>query len=345
MKRILIVTMIVVLNLALIKPCIPAEKKLDIYGRVSMYKAYKGFHYFLNENENNIWRFDNNLKFINKIGKNGEGPGEFTNLSRFNFLQEKVYLYGNGKIAIFDLSGRLLEEIKSPFATVLFVLKNGNAICKDREFNQSEKGKLFISQSIQYCDNNFKNISELVKVNIEITPGYRFEALEPYIDAEYSETTNLIYVSDPQRDQLLLIFDEEGKKRGQIYKQYTKKMKVNKEFKEKFLNAILQDPRVKDKRIAEQVIKTTHFPKFFPPYHSFYIDEHGNIFIKTFRKIKGKTLFEKYEGKGKYLCQYELPDEYIDIANAKNFTTFSYGHYYYLYIDEEGKYILHKEKL
>lgn len=347
MKRILIILMTVVFNLILIKSCISQEKKVDIDGRVSMYKAYKGFHYFLNESDNSIWRFDNNLKLINKIGKNGQGPGEFTSLSRFSFLQDKIYLYGNGKISIFDLNGELLQEIKSPFATVKCFLKNENAICKDREFNRSKSGKLSISQSIQYCDSNLKKISELVKVNIEITPGYRFEALEPYIDAEYSETKNLIYVSYPLKDLTILVFDEKGKKIGKIYKKY-KPIKVNNDFKKEFLNTILQAPGVpglKDKRIAEEVIKRTHFPKFFPPLHSFYIDENGDVFVKTFQRVKGKAIFEKYGMNVKFLRQYELPEDHIDIVDAKNFTAFSYGYYYYLYIDEEGNYILHKEKL
>lgn len=146
------------------------------------------------------------------------------------------------------------------------------------------------------------------------------------------------------KDLLILIFYENGKKSGEIYKPYIEKIKVDDNFKWEFLNTILQDPRVKGKRIVEEVRRTTHFPKFFPPLHSFYIDEHGDIFIKTFQEIKGKVLFYKYGSNGKYLCSYKLTDYHIDIADAKNFTAFSLGHYY-LYIDEEGNYILHKEKL
>lgn len=87
----------------------------------------------------------------------------------------------------------------------------------------------------------------LAKGNIEIPTGYRFEALEPYIDAEYSETNNLICVSYPMKDLLILIFYENGKKSGEIYKPYIEKIKVDDNFKWEFLNTILQDPRVKGK--------------------------------------------------------------------------------------------------
>jgi len=341
-EKLLIFTLI--FNLLCIT-CICDEKLVNIEGRVLLYKAYKGFHYFLNSHEDNIWRFDNNLKFVNKIGKRGEGPGELINLHNFNFVDNKIYLYSKGKISIFDLEGNLIQEIRNPFFSVKCILKNGNIICKNREFIRSESGKLFIMETIRYCNKNFKELFKIIENKKEITPGFRFEAIEPLIDVKYSVKNRLFYISYPIKDFLIMIFDESGKKIGCIFKKYKRKIKVTKNFKKRFFDAILNDPIIKSKEMAEEVKKLTHFPKYFPPFHSFYINEDGNIYVRTYRRVKDKVEFEKYGKLGKYICKYELPDNFINIADAQNYIAFSNNNYFYLYINNEGNYILYSEEL
>jgi len=64
----------------------------------------------------------------------------------------------------------------------------------------------------------------------------------------------------------------------------------------------------------------------------------------SLKRDKDKVIFDKYSSKGKYLGEIKLTDKNIDIVNMKNFTAF-YNGYYYAYVNNEGKYILHKEKL
>ncbi len=319
------------------------EKIINIDGKVTTLKAYKNCLYFLNESECNIWRFDQNLNFLNKIGKKGEGPGEIPYLSNFNFLEDKIYTFSKGRLLIFSLDGSLLEEVKFPiFNSSLLILKNGNFVEKTRDFS-FERGKERI-QKIRFLDKDFNLITEVLNEHIKVTPGYEFEAIEPYIQAKYSERNGLIYISNPVKDYLIMIFDENGKQVGKILKNY-KRTKVSEEYKEKFSETLIKDPRITSKEMADAFLKALHFPKYFPPFHSFYLDDEGNVYVRTYNRKKDKTVFEKYSPKGIFIREYLLEDKYINIVDCHLFISFSSGHYYYLYENEKGNYVLHSERL
>lgn len=319
------------------------EEKVNIVGRVSMLKAYKNYLYFLNESECNIWRFDQNLKFLNKIGKKGEGPGEITFLSNFNFLEDKIYTFSRGKLLIFGLDGTLLNEAKFPVRnSSIILLRKGNMVEKIRDFSY-ERGKTTI-QKIRFLDKDFNQIVEVLSEHTEISPGYEFEAIDPYIYAKYSDKNGLVYISNPARDFLIMIFDENGKLVGKISKNY-EKVRVAKDFRERFLETLIEDPHVPSKEMAKALLKKLHFPKYFPPFHSFYLDEEGYLYVRTYKRKNKKTIFEKYSPSGSFIKEYALTDEHINIVDCQNFISISEGNYYYLYENENGEYILHREKL
>ncbi len=146
------------------------EKIINIDGKVTMLKAYKNCLYFLNESECSIWRFDQNLNFLNKIGKKGEGPGEISYLSNFNFLEDKIYTFSKGRLLIFSLDGSLLKEVKFPiFNSSILILKSGNFVERARDFS-FERGKEII-QKIRFLDKDFNLIIEVLNEHIKVTPG------------------------------------------------------------------------------------------------------------------------------------------------------------------------------
>ncbi len=320
------------------------EKIINIGGKVSMFKAYKNCLYFLNESECNIWRFDQNLKFLNKIGKKGEGPGEIPFLSDFNFLEDKIYTFSRNRLLIFNVDGTLLNEVKFPVRnSSVLLLKNGNFIEKTRDFSY-EKGKTII-QKIRVFDKDFNQIIEILNERIEITPGYEFEAVEPYIHVKYSNKTGLIYISNPVKDFFIMIFNENGEQVSKILKKNYKRTKVTKEYKKKFSKILIDDPRITSKEMAEAFLKRLHFPNYFFPFHSFYLDDKGDVYVRTYEKKNNKTIFERYSPKGIFIRDYLLDDKYLNIVDGHLFISFSEGNYYYLYENEKGDYILYRERL
>jgi len=69
-------------------------------------------------NNNGVKIFNTDGKYIRSIGREGKGPGEFTELMSFSVLpkENKIYLTDRGarKTSAFDLEGKFIEEISTP---------------------------------------------------------------------------------------------------------------------------------------------------------------------------------------------------------------------------------------
>lgn len=337
----------VIINMA-ISMLAAEERVININGKISGVKIYKNFLYFLNQTENNIWRFDENLNLINKIGQQGQGPGEISRLSDFNFVEDKIYTFSSGnRLLEFDLKGNLLGESKWPEVNgSILLLKNGKAVGKSREFSY-DRGKAIVYK-ITFIDEKLNNLNEVLGERLIIPPEYEIEAVEPYIEVKYSEKAGLVFVSNPRRDFLILILDENGRQVGQIFKKNYGRVKSTQAFKDRFLEAMLNSPDKPPTMNTDMIkafFKTLHFPKYLPAFESFYLDNDGNVYVRTFKKKGQKTLYEKYTPKGNFIKEYLLDDRLVDMLNASRSIVFSQNTFYYLYENEKGEYVIHIERL
>jgi hypothetical protein len=64
--------------------------------------------------ENQFLRFDKQGKFLNNQQKTGQGPGEYTYLLYYQFMGNKIYIFGSSpyKLIETDLQGNLLKETR-----------------------------------------------------------------------------------------------------------------------------------------------------------------------------------------------------------------------------------------
>jgi hypothetical protein len=64
--------------------------------------------------ENQFLRFDKEGKFLNNQQKKGQGPGEYTYLLYYQFMDNKIYIFGSQpyKLIETDLQGNLLKETR-----------------------------------------------------------------------------------------------------------------------------------------------------------------------------------------------------------------------------------------
>ncbi len=75
---------------------------------------YKGYYYIFDKAQYGVFKFDKNGKFILKLNKRGQGPGEYSliddfDINRFNETME--LLNPRGFIHIYSLDGQFIEEI------------------------------------------------------------------------------------------------------------------------------------------------------------------------------------------------------------------------------------------
>lgn len=86
--------------------------------------------YVLDSGNHRIQKFDKNGRFLQTIGKKGQGPGEFENPGDF-FLdgQDSIYVLDSRRIKVFDREGSFMKDITLQSSLYdFFIDTNGNII-------------------------------------------------------------------------------------------------------------------------------------------------------------------------------------------------------------------------
>lgn len=93
----------------------------SLISQVEKIRIHNGMVYILNGGSNaNLLCFDNNGRFVRKIGRRGRGPKEYIELWNFEIdpIRNELLLLDNEgqKILVFDLNGDFRREVKIPYA-------------------------------------------------------------------------------------------------------------------------------------------------------------------------------------------------------------------------------------
>lgn len=84
--------------------------------------------FFFISDGNTLTRFSKDGKFLNKIGSNGRGPGEYIYIYDICLDNQNQYIYilsaGITKVLVYDFNGNFLRSFKAPGNTTQFILSN-----------------------------------------------------------------------------------------------------------------------------------------------------------------------------------------------------------------------------
>lgn len=163
---------------------------------------------------NNIYVFNKDGHFINRISREGHGPGELFNVFDFCIIPESKQigiLNKMNKIDFFTTSGSYVKTIKlEHFAT--------NIVCLDSNGFALYIPKIFTNDTIATCifivDEEGNTIS-----SINYTKVYPEERKSPYLDLSncfYTENGKIIY-SEGVCCEYIYEIDNDGKKKEIIF--------------------------------------------------------------------------------------------------------------------------------
>jgi len=308
-------------------------------------KMYKGRYFFLDEKNKRVLQYNDKCKYINSFGKFGEGPGEFSELYGFDFVKDQIYLQSRSKIVFFSLEGKLIKEIRKPRYSHFLILKNGNLIESFLEYNAGNKHGLTV-EKLYLCSSEFKRLKLLLEDSEIVKPGMPFKDFINKIEIKYSVGSGEIIVSQRNKGFLFHVFDDNGKLLFKIKNSDSEKIKVTEKFVKDFKGKLLSDPRMRSNlEMAKQLMKHIKFSEYFPPFHSFYPDENGNIFIRTFKRKAKLLLYKKYSSQGNFCGNLWIKDENPDIYETRNFITFFNNEFFYMNEDDNGDYTIVIRKL
>ncbi len=186
----------------------------------------EGNFYVTDGDRKTVRKFDSKGIFLKSIGRAGQGPGEFQNISEVKFdIEENIYLYDvdNQRISFLDKEGSYLKSIKAPsFFERVVVNSRGSYIARsvdNVEVGQGKKWDYFYG----FFDDDFNLVAEFLRLPQEVksidknnaSPAQIFadslsrEAFVPFVNYTLDEN-DIIYFGYPKNYEIR-VFSPEGK--------------------------------------------------------------------------------------------------------------------------------------
>ncbi|MFO8233984.1 MAG: 6-bladed beta-propeller [Bacteroidales bacterium] len=96
------------------------ETDASLVSHIIKVECYNNDFYISDNRHGIVLRFDENGKFLNKIGSLGNGPGEIGRLSSFKIDEKHICLLDYMKVVKYKLDGTFIEEFDKRFFTIDF---------------------------------------------------------------------------------------------------------------------------------------------------------------------------------------------------------------------------------
>ena len=292
----------------------------------------------------NIKKFDSSGKYIQTIGREGQGPGEFKNPYRIAVTNDRLIVMdsGNRRFCALTLGGEFIKStpiLLGELPQKIMALPNGDIAIevekmhyrepdKPQEYSieiyspDLEKKKTIYSQQIW----RYKPVNKegrFVHMGRPFSPRICWDVLpKGNIAIGYS------------KDYKIEIFDSDQGKISSFTYEY-KPVSVTEKDKEKYFASIGIFAGGEFKMGADEFTrKNAEFPKFKPAFHQIKVDSEGNILVMAHRKNADEEarFFDAFDDQGNFLGNVKIIGNlgYPYHADIKD------GTFWLARVDEEG---------
>jgi hypothetical protein len=284
----------------------------------------EGNIFVLDVNAGNIKVFDPNGEHLRVVGNKGEGPGEFGMPVNVVLSPQKeivVYDMGRRSLVFLDMEGHYLKRL-----TASMFLFSGPAVTSD--------GSMVASFTIP----GDTLMTELKKFDADLKPVLTFASLPmgepPVIDAFIARSLSNLRWGVTSAEEViwgnilntayeLNIYDQEGNLKRKIMKEYDA-IPISSSEQERLMEEWFKDVPGRDQWDLV-------FPKIYPPFESFTLDDEGRIYVRTFEEPEeGEGFYyEVFDPEGRYITKV-----HIDLNSSA--MRFKWGNLYTIEEDVEG---------
>ena len=242
--------------------------------------------YIVDAKENHIKMFDKNGDYLKTIGRTGQGPGEFNQITNIQITPENELMVHDRytrRLIFFSLEGDYLRTVllKEIQASIINVNPKGNYLVKTYVFDSPP---LRFATELKVYSPDLAFIRTIAKdkfwnANVPLQPHMALVFLP----------SDLI-ICGSRESYEFKILDSEGKTVRKVSKDYVP-IEINEEEKKK-------------RRLAQ----ISELPRFFPAFQDFSVDEEGRIFVQTFERYEDeeKFYFDVFNTEGKYIAKVAL---------------------------------------
>lgn len=294
-----------------------------------------GIIYALDFKEQKIKMFDADGQFFRSFGEKGQGPGELQMPAGLHLAPGNELAVDDAlgkKMVYFTKEGKYIRDVS--YATRLALVNLlmdpfGNFIGREMKLEGQE---MFFE--IVKLDTELKSVFSLDKIGFPIPipgSGNKINLMDAISIFQFDSAGNIYYGRN--RDYEINMYTPEGKLVKSIRKEF-QPQKITEEDKEEILSRLDSVPTAGAVNFREMF----EFPKMFPPFQLFTLDEKGRIFVRTWEKGKeiDEFVHDIFDSEGRYIAQFTSK---INVSVWKN------GKAYAADENEEGFNIIKRYKV
>lgn len=277
-----------------------------------------GTIYALDFKEQKIKVFGAGGQFVRSFGEKGQGPGELQ-MSAGIFLAPENRLAVNDaqarKIVYFTKQGKYIEHVS--YATRLQLISlimdsQGNFIGRELKLEGEE---MFFE--IAKFDSRLNSLFSLDKIGFPIPipgSGNKINLMDAVSIYQLDSAGNIYYGRN--RDYEINMYTPAGKLVKSIRKDF-QPQKITEEDKEEILSRMDQVNTAGLVNLREMF----EFPKMFPPFQLFTVDEEGRIIVRTWEKGKEKDEFvhDIFDAEGRFIARFPAKVNFSVWKNGKGY--------------------------
>jgi len=320
-------------------------------GRIIFNTDVHGNFYVTDWGQKTIKKYDPSGKYLLSIGRSGQGPGEFQNISIARFDKENnLYVTDivSRRISFFDNNGKFLNQliIEKQLLVPLFINSNGHILSE--HIVVEELPELIKSYSIiGLFDTDLNMLAEIRSGSDEIKPQPKRDAestakrharlisqdaFKPQLTYLLSDTDH-IYYGLPKHYEIK-VYNTEGELERIIERDY-EPLEVTKKETEDYL-AELEEEVYKyvplPEKVKKRAFELAEFPEYKPAYQKFTLMENGWLFVDAGQATNGLTLIDIFDQEGKYLAQFmtDLPTGKLFFKNGKAYALDTINDFHYV---------------
>jgi len=284
----------------------------------------EGNFYVTDWDRKRIQKYDPEGSHLLTIGRHGEGPGEFQNISQVKFDSDSnLYVVDivRRRISFFDPHGEILKTVQSPvgFDHGLYISAKGNYIFKEVKILDNPDGSGSFNSTYGLYDKQFNFISEFYREEKIYDPPSQDknamvkslaqnmgeQAFKPRVSLIMDEN-DYVYLGYPEEYEIK-IFNPEGKLEKIIQRNY-KPIEVTprdiESYAKNYKEVMFRFLSISDD-IKEKVIQSAKYPKYKPAYKSFTLMDNGWLIVIADSLPGEYVLFDIFDEEGRYLTQFQ----------------------------------------
>jgi len=304
----------------------------------------EGNFYVTDRDRKEVRKYDPDGQFLHAIGRPGQGPGEFQDISQVRFdVEGNIYLndVGSQRISFLKKDGNYIKGITTPTIFERVVMNSRGfyiAMSADNvELGKSKKWDYFYG----LFDEHFKLLAEFLRLPQEANAKYKNpdslvhlladslskEAFAPYVSYVLGKNDS-IYFGYPKKYEIR-VYSSDGELEKIIQRDF-KPVEISEKHKDYFIRNLSEQflakiPAQEEKRVFELI----EWPKYKPAYERFTLMENGWIFVVVDSMRDGLKLVDIFNENGEFLTQFEtdIPTDWLYFDNGKAYAVTTINDY------------------